>query len=108
MESLLAGQLADKLGRTTITIASMGVGGACALIVGILFGGNPIALVSLCLIWSLPLVVNAIRWHWAFALLAIGPIQGVWAMSALRRLPSAVKIANGNKWSGKVSLRGGL
>jgi len=139
--SLLAGQLADKLGRTTVTIVSMVVSGACALVVGILFGGNPIALVTVCLvwgfavvadsaqfsaciselcareytgtaltlqtslgflltlvtIWSLPLLVNAITWQWAFAFLAIGPMLGVWAMSALRRLPSAVKIANGNK-----------
>lgn len=139
--SLLAGQLADKLGRTTVTIASMVVSGACALVVGFLFGGNAIALVAVCLIWgfavvadsaqfsaciselcareytgtaltlqtsigflltlvtiwSLPLLVNAIGWQWAFAFLAIGPMLGVWAMSALRRLPSAVRLANGNK-----------
>jgi MFS family permease len=137
--SLLAGQLADKLGRTTVTIVSMIVSGACTLIVGFLFGGNPIALVSICLIWgfavvadsaqfsaciselcareytgtaltlqtslgflltlvtiwSLPLLVNAIGWQWAFAFLAIGPMVGIWAMRTLRGLPSAVKIANG-------------
>jgi len=53
--SLLAGQLADKLGRTTLTIASLLISGACAMIVGFLFGGNPVALVAVCLIWVLPL-----------------------------------------------------
>lgn len=139
--SLLAGHLADKLGRTTVTIGAMAVSGTCALVVGILFGKNPIALVALCLIWgfaivadsaqfsaciselcareytgtaltlqtslgflltlvtiwSLPLLVNVIGWQWAFAFLAIGPMIGVWAMNVLRQLPSAVRLANGNK-----------
>ena len=34
----LAGKLADRMGRTTITIASMALSGACALTAGFLFG----------------------------------------------------------------------
>lgn len=48
--SLLAGQLADRLGRTMITIAAMAVSGACAIGIGFLFGGNPIVLVALALV----------------------------------------------------------
>jgi MFS family permease len=57
--SLIAGRLADKLGRTTLTIASLIISGACTLFVGFLFGGNPIALVALCLIWGFAVVADS-------------------------------------------------
>jgi MFS family permease len=57
--SLVAGRLADKLGRTTLTIASLLISGACTLIVGFLFGGNPIALVAVCLIWGFAVVADS-------------------------------------------------
>ena len=40
--SVGAGLLADRLGRTTITIVAMAVSGSCAATVGLLFGGNPV------------------------------------------------------------------
>ncbi len=43
--SVLAGHLADRFGRTTITIASMGVSGFCAILVGFFYGGSPLMLV---------------------------------------------------------------
>jgi len=52
------------------------------LVVGILFGGSPIVLVFVCLIWG-------------FAFLSIGPALGVWAMSTLRRMPAAERLAGG-------------
>jgi MFS family permease len=57
--SLLAGKLADKFGRTTLTIASLIISGACALVVGFLFGGNPVALVFVCLIWGFAVVADS-------------------------------------------------
>jgi MFS family permease len=57
--SLIAGKLADKFGRTTLTIASLLMSGACALIAGFLFGGNPIALVAVCLIWGFAVVADS-------------------------------------------------
>jgi len=51
--SLAMGVLADRLGRTTITIAALAVSGSCALLVGWLFGAQPILLVPLCLLWGL-------------------------------------------------------
>ncbi len=39
--SLLAGLLADRMGRTTLTIGSMAISGLCALGIGFLFGANP-------------------------------------------------------------------
>ena len=48
--SLVAGKLADSLGRTAVTSAAMAVSGACSLLVGLLFNGNPWALTALCLV----------------------------------------------------------
>jgi hypothetical protein len=45
--------LADRLGRTTITIAALAVSGSCALLTGWLFGAEPALLVPLCLLWGL-------------------------------------------------------
>jgi len=57
--SLLAGNLADRLGRTTITIASLAISGACAMLVGFLFGGSPILLTLLCLVWGFAVVADS-------------------------------------------------
>jgi MFS family permease len=57
--SLVAGKLADRLGRTTLTIASLLISGACALSVGFLFGGQPIALLSVCLVWGFAVVADS-------------------------------------------------
>lgn len=57
--SFIAGKLADHYGRTTITIASLLVSGACSLLIGFLFGGNPILLVFVCLIWGFTVVADS-------------------------------------------------
>ncbi|MFQ5399366.1 MAG: nitrate/nitrite transporter [Anaerolineae bacterium] len=57
--SLVAGQLADKFGRTTITITSLIISGASALLVGFLFGGNPVLLVIVTLIWGFAVVADS-------------------------------------------------
>jgi MFS family permease len=57
--SVGAGLLADRLGRTTITIIAMAVSGSCAASVGLLFGGNPVLLVALCLVWGVSIVADS-------------------------------------------------
>jgi MFS family permease len=57
--SLLAGQLADRFGRTTVTIVSLVMSGLCSILVGLLFGGNPVLLVILCLIWGFAIVADS-------------------------------------------------
>jgi MFS family permease len=57
--SLIAGHLADRLGRTKITIASLLVSGTSALLVGSFFGGNPIWLVVVSLIWGFAVVADS-------------------------------------------------
>ncbi len=130
------GILADRYGRTTITIISMLISGTCCILSGFLFGYNPIALITICLIWGfavpadsaqfsasvtelgdpeymgtaltmqtcmgflltmasirlLPVLVDFLSWHWAFSVLAIGPLFGVVSMYRLKQSPDAVKI----------------
>jgi MFS family permease len=57
--SIIAGQLADKFGRTTVTIASLVMSGLCSILVGFLFGGNPVFLVIICLIWGFAIVADS-------------------------------------------------
>lgn len=65
--SLVAGQLADKLGRTTITIAALLVSGLCALTIGAFFGGNPLWLIVICLIWGLAVVADSAQFSAAIS-----------------------------------------
>ena len=45
----------------------------------------------------IPIVLPALTWRWAFAVLAPGPAFGVWSMLRLRSLPEAAKIAQGRR-----------
>jgi MFS family permease len=65
--SLLAGVLADRLGRTTVTIASLVISGICSLLVGFLFGGSPILLVALCLLWGFAIVADSAQYSAAIS-----------------------------------------
>ena len=56
---VLAGSLADRYGRTTITIGSMLASGCCCLAVGPLFAGPPLLLTALCLVWGLAVVADS-------------------------------------------------
>jgi len=138
---LVAGKLADRYGRTTVTIASLAISGTCSLVIGFLFGGSPLWLFAVCLIWGfsvvadsaqfsagvselcasdrtgtaltlqtslgflltmvtirlIPTVEHWLGWRWAFALLALGPAMGIWAMAKLRRLSESMKMATGRR-----------
>jgi len=65
--SLLAGQLADQFGRTTVTIFSLVMSGTCAIVAGLLFGGNPFLLTSLCLIWGFAIVADSAQFSAAIS-----------------------------------------
>jgi len=45
----------------------------------------------------IPKMVEAVKWRYAFMILAPGPFLGVLAMLRLRRLPEAIKIAHGRR-----------
>ena len=56
---IAGGVLADRIGRTTVTIAAMTISGLCALSVGFLFGGSIAPLIVLCLIWGASVVADS-------------------------------------------------
>ena len=65
-----AGLLADRLGRTTLTIVAMAVSGSCAATVGLLFGGSPAALLLVCIVWGISIVADSAQFSAAIAELA--------------------------------------
>ena len=67
--SVLAGLLADRLGRTRITIWSLALSGACALGAGFLFD-RPLLLTLLCLVWGFAVVADSAQFSAAVSELA--------------------------------------
>ncbi|MBI1258978.1 MAG: MFS transporter [Chloroflexi bacterium] len=57
--SILAGKLADRFGRTRITIVSMAVSGACSLLIGQLFGASPLLVTAAALVWGFAVVADS-------------------------------------------------
>jgi MFS family permease len=62
-----AGYLADRLGRTTLTIAAMAISGTCAATVGLLFGGPPAALLAVCVVWGVTIVADSAQFSASIA-----------------------------------------
>ena len=62
-----AGFLADRLGRTTITIGAMTLSGSSAVLVGFLFGGNPVLLFALCFVWGVTIVADSAQFSASIA-----------------------------------------
>jgi len=56
---LAGGWLADRFGRTALTMGAMAASGSCALAVGLLFGASPWLLGALCLIWGVTIVADS-------------------------------------------------
>ncbi len=56
---LAGGWLADRYGRTALTMGAMAASGACALSVGLLFGAHPMLLGALCLIWGITVIADS-------------------------------------------------
>jgi MFS family permease len=66
----VAGAVADRLGRTTVTMTAMAISGTCALLIGLLFGAPPAVTVILALIWGLTVVADSAQFSTAVSELA--------------------------------------
>jgi MFS family permease len=64
---IAAGLLADRLGRTTITIAAMAISGTCAATIGFLFGGSAWTLVAVCIVWGVSVVADSAQFSASIA-----------------------------------------
>jgi MFS family permease len=127
---VVAGILADRIGRTIVAAGAMAISGACCIAVGFVYGRSPVLLIVVAVIWGasvvadsaqfsacvselgdprylgtaltlqtsigflittisirlMPVLVAAVGWRWAFAVLAPGPLLGIVAMTRLRQL----------------------
>jgi MFS family permease len=69
--SLLAGRLADGWGRTRTTIVSMATSGTCAVLIGFLFGGHPLWVSLIALIWGFTIVADSAQFSAAVSELSV-------------------------------------
>jgi MFS family permease len=67
---LAAGLLADRLGRTAVTMAAMAVSGSCALAAGLVFGLPPWLMLTVLLIWGMAIIADSAQFSAAIAELA--------------------------------------
>ncbi|HEX5039911.1 MAG TPA: MFS transporter [Candidatus Limnocylindria bacterium] len=67
---VVAGALADRYGRTTLTVAAMALSGSSAIITGLLFGAAPALVVSVAVIWGITVVADSAQFSTAISELA--------------------------------------
>ncbi len=53
------GWLADRYGRTLLTIGAMAASGTCAVLVGSLFGAHPVIVGLACLVWGITVIADS-------------------------------------------------
>jgi MFS family permease len=68
--AVLAGSVADRFGRTTVTITSMVVSGLSCLVAGFLFGSSLVVLVPFVLVWGFAVVADSAQFSAAVSELA--------------------------------------
>jgi MFS family permease len=56
---IVAGRVADRIGRTVVTSVAMAVSGACCIVIGFLYGGSPILLLIVAAIWGATVVADS-------------------------------------------------
>jgi MFS family permease len=56
---VVAGLLADRIGRTLVTSWAMAASGACCLVVGFFFNASPVALLALMCVWGATVVADS-------------------------------------------------
>jgi MFS family permease len=66
----LGGAAADRWGRTAETMAAMTVSGACALTIGLTFGGPPLVTLAVAAVWGVTVVADSAQFSTAVTELA--------------------------------------
>jgi len=56
---VVAGLVADRVGRTIVTSVAMGISGSCCLLIGFLFGGSPVLILIVAAIWGASVVADS-------------------------------------------------
>jgi len=66
----VGGVLADRFGRTSLTIAAMTASGLCSLVIGFLYGASPVLVLALGLVWGATVVADSPQFSAAVSELA--------------------------------------
>jgi len=56
---VIAGLIADRIGRTIVTSAAMAISGSCCLLIGFAFGAHPLVLLTIAAIWGASVVADS-------------------------------------------------
>ena len=67
---VVAGALADRLGRTTLTIAAMALSGSSAIVAGLLFGAPAAVILTVVVVWGITVVADSAQFSTAISELA--------------------------------------
>jgi MFS family permease len=70
------GVLADRVGRTSLTIAAMAASGTCALAIGFLYAGPPLLVLAVAIIWGVTVVADSPQFSAAVSELAPAGTSG--------------------------------
>jgi MFS family permease len=56
---VIAGLIADRIGRTVVTSGAMAISGSCCMIIGLFFGAHPILLFVVAAVWGASVVADS-------------------------------------------------
>ena len=61
----VGGVVSDRWGRTTLTMAAMGLSGLCAAVIGFTFGGSPGLTLAIAIVWGLSIIADSAQFSTA-------------------------------------------
>jgi MFS family permease len=61
----IGGVVSDRWGRTTLTMAAMGLSGLCALVIGFTFGGPPGVTLAIAILWGITVIADSAQFSTA-------------------------------------------
>jgi len=65
--AVLGGVLADRIGRTALTMGAMAASGTCAIVIGFLFGAAPWLVFSVALVWGVVVIADSAQFSASIA-----------------------------------------
>ena len=71
-----AGLLADRWGRTGVTMVALGISGSCCLTAGFFFGRTPLLVTLFCVVWGIAIVADSAQFSASIAELSDRSIVG--------------------------------
>jgi MFS family permease len=67
---VVAGAMADRIGRTALTIGAMAISGTSAIVTGLLFGAAPALVMTVAIVWGVTVVADSAQFSTAISELA--------------------------------------